>query len=162
MKAWLASRTPRERQILVVGAAFLLLVLLYGAVLHPFYAGLARLRQTAAEQQALLHWMHGAADEVQALRRSGLASAPAAGGSILSVVDKAARRERLENAVRSVDPDNAGGVRVALEGASFDAVVRWLGDLQRHAGLSITAASFEATGVPGQVNGRVVLKGGGS
>lgn len=162
MKDWLATRTPRERQILAIGGAFLILVLLYGTLVHPFYAGLAQLRRTVAEQHSLLNWMHGTAREIQALRGSGPAAAPASGGSILSVVDQAARREHLEGAVKRLDPNNAGGVRVTLEQAPFDRIVRWLDKLQRDAGLHIESLNLEATGVPGQVNGRVVLKGAGS
>jgi general secretion pathway protein M len=158
MKDWLATRTPRERQILVIGGVFLILALLYGTLVHPFYAGLARLRQTAAEQHSLLHWMRGTAREIQSLRGSA-AVTPASGGSILSVVNQAARREHLEGAVRRLEPDNTGGVRVWLKQAPFDQVVRWLGALQRNTGLRIESLSLEATGVPGQVNGRVVLKG---
>ncbi len=162
MKDWLATRTPRERRILVIGGVFLILVLLYGALIHPFYAGLARLHRTAAEQHSLLHWMRGAAREIQSLRGSGPAATPASGGSILSVVDQAARREHLEGAVKRLEPDNAGGVRVWLKQAPFDQIVRWLGALQRDAGLRIESISLEATGVPGKVNGRAVLKGAGS
>lgn len=161
MKDWLATRTPRERQILVIGGVFLMLVLLYGALVHPFYAGLARLRQTAAEQHSLLHWMRGTAREIQSLRGSGPAATPASGGSVLSMVDQAARREHLEGAVKRLEPDNTGGVRVWLQQAPFDQVVRWLGALQRNTGLHIESINLEATGVPGKVNGRAVLKGAG-
>lgn len=161
MKDWLATRTPRERRILAIAGVFLILVLLYGALIHPFYAGLARLRQTAAEQHSLLHWMRGTAREIQSLRGSGPA-APVSGGSILSVVDQAARREHLEGAVKRLEPDNVGGVRVWLKQAPFDQIVRWLGALQRDAGLRIESISLEATGVPGKVNGRAMLKGAGS
>ena len=61
-----------------------------------------------------------------------------------------------------MDPDNRGGVRVSLEQAPFDQVARWLGRLQHDAGLQITSVSLEASGVPGQVNGRVILEGAGS
>jgi len=161
VKEWLQSRTPRERRILAAGAAFLSLALLYGAVLHPFFAGLAQLRRTAAEQEDLLHWMHRTAAEIRALRRAG-GGAPATGGSILSVVDRTARAEHLDESIKRMDPDNRGGVRVSLEQAPFDQVARWLGRLQHDAGLQITSVSLEASGVPGQVNGRVILEGAGS
>ncbi len=161
MKDWLATRTPRERRILAIAGVFLILVLLYGALIHPFYAGLARLRQTAAEPHALLHWMRGTAREIQSLRGSA-AVTPASGGSLLSVVNQAARREHLEGAVRRLEPDNTGGVRVWLKQASFDQVVRWLGVLQRNAGLRIESIDLEATGEPGKVDGHAVLKGAGS
>ncbi|HQU14851.1 MAG: hypothetical protein B7Z66_03530 [Chromatiales bacterium 21-64-14] len=159
MKEWLAARTPRERQILIIGAALLAVLLLYGVVLRPFHNRLATLRHNVDEQRALLHWMHGAAGQIQALR--GSAGNRVSGQPILSLVDQTARQEQLGNAVKRLEPDSSGGVRVWLEQAPFDQVVQWLGKLERDHGLQLESITVESTGVPGQVSGRAVLQGGG-
>lgn len=159
MKEWLAARTPRERQILMIGGALLAVLILYGAVLRPFHNRLATLHRTVDEQRALLHWMHGAAGQIHALRGSG--GPRDTGQPILSLVDQTARQEQLGSAVKRLEPDSSGGVRVWLEQAPFDQVIEWLGKLEREHGLRLESITVESTGVPGQVSGRAVLQGGG-
>jgi general secretion pathway protein M len=49
-------------------------------------------------------------------------------------------------------------VRVWLEGAVFDDVLRWLDTLAAQHGVRITGLNVERTATPGRVNARVALE----
>ncbi len=132
MKAWFVSLEANERRLLMIGAPLLLIMLLYVSVWEPLVNNVAELRTSTAEQESLLAWMRGAAQEVKQLRgRSGQRSKPTSSGSLLSLVDRTAKSGGLGAALKRVQPDGDQKVRVWLEAASFDDTVRWLTSLFR-------------------------------
>lgn len=150
---------PRERRVLAVGAALLVVLLGYALVWSPYREAVARLRADVTEGRELLAWMEGAAVEVARLRgREESGRSPR--GSLLARVDGAARRHGLGDAVRRVRPDGDGRVRVWLEGAAFDPLMGWLGDLVAGGGLQVQELVVDRSDGPGRVDARVVLAGG--
>ena len=112
------------------------------------------------EQQSLKLWMQQAAAEAKQLR--GGASASGGGGdehrSLLALVDQTAKQSQLAQAVKRIQPDGQDVVRVNLEQASFDDVVKWLGNLQRVYGVSVVDAAIDRQTDAGRINARLTLK----
>jgi type II secretory pathway component PulM len=44
-----------------------------------------------------------------------------------------------------------------MEGAAFDTLITWLGNLQLNQAVSVESAQFDRTATPGQVNASLVL-----
>jgi type II secretory pathway component PulM len=104
-------------------------------------------------KRADLAWMQAVAPRIRAL--------PAArpDESLPLLVDRTAREAGLAGALSGSDPAGPGALRVRLQGASFDAMVVWLGRLQQERGIVVDSASVDAGDEEGLVNASLVLRG---
>jgi general secretion pathway protein M len=161
LRAYWSGLQPRERRILGIGGAALVLMLLYALVLDPYTSNVQRLRETVSEQRALLTWMEQAAQEVRQLRGAGSAPASTDGRSLLAITDSSARQAGLGDSVTRVEPDGERSVRVWLDKAAFNDMVRWLDELREQHAVVIDGAVVERSDTPGRVDARVVLKEAG-
>ncbi len=159
MKEWLASLEQRERHLVISGAVLLGLMLIYIVVWEPLTNTVDNLRVSTTEQASTLQWMQQAAQEVKKLRGSGSKRAKSTGGqSLLSVIDRTAKSGRLGVSLKRVQPDGEKRVRVWMEAANFDDVMRWLVLLNTRHGVSIENSVFEVKQEPGRVDARLVFE----
>lgn len=156
MRDWFASLAPRERRSVAGAGALLAVVILYVAAIEPVLEHRAMLERGIAAQRELVDWMRGVAGDVE----TG-AAANGAGGSLFAVVDRSVRGTPLAGAVQRVQPEGAGTVRVWLDGAGFDELVRWIAALERQHGIGVSSLSVERGSGPGLVNARLTLERGG-
>lgn len=161
MKAWFMSLEANERRMLLGGGGLLLVMFLYLGIWEPMTSKVDSLRVSTVEQTSLLAWMRGAAQEVKKLRgRGGQQAKPVSGGSLLSLVDRTAKSGRLGTALKRVQPDGDAKVRVWLEAASFDDLVRWLTALETRHGVQVESSVFQALEASGSVDARLVFTAG--
>ncbi len=159
LKSWWGGLQARERQLLGGGGLLLTVMLLWAFVWYPFTKELHRLRSSVTEQRELLAWMEQAAQEAKRLQGSQTHSAPRGGRqSLLTIVDSTARSQGLGTSLKRVQPEGEA-VRVWLEQASFDTVLRWLNLVSQQHGVSITGLALERSATPGQVDVRAILAG---
>jgi general secretion pathway protein M len=159
MSAFWASRSPRERRILIAGAVLVLIVLPYWLVWQSLGERAQRMERTVAGLYEDVAWMQAAAQRVGGLRAGTPAATPASGDrSPLSVIDRTAREGPLSGTVRRVQPEGTGTVRVWLEDAPFDDVVLWLGTLERDYGLRVTSLVVDRQPTEGRVSARLSLE----
>ncbi|MCW8828441.1 MAG: type II secretion system protein M [Gammaproteobacteria bacterium] len=160
MKQYLMSLQSRERYTLLSGAVVLLLLLVYLLLIEPFVLELNRLEKSVAAQQQELAWMQDAVAQVQKLRAAG-SDRPRAqtGQSLLSLVDTTARELGLGAALKQLSPVGEK-VRIRLEQASFDTMLRWLGRLEQQAGVGVDTLTLERLSESGMINATVVLQPG--
>ena len=155
MKEWFNGLAPRERIMVSLAAAVVVLALVYVAAWSPLSSSVVRLEQSVEEQQNLKQWMQQSAAEVERLRKTAGAGDHR---SLLAVVDQTSKQSQLAPAVKRVEPDGQELVRVTLEQASFDDVVTWLGNLQQRFGVSVADVSIDRQADSGRVNVRLTLK----
>lgn len=159
MKAWLENLDPRERLMVAAGAALLVLFLLYILVWSPLHSGYDSMRTTVEEQRATALWMQQSAQTLKGLKRSGGRSRQGLGGrSLLSVADSTARAGGLGPALKRVEPEGGDSVRVWLDGAPFDVLVKWLGTLSTIHGVNAETVTMERSDAAGRVNARLTLQ----
>ncbi len=167
MKAFFVKMTanldPRERNALVIGGVILSILLIYSVAWEPFSNKLERLERNIQEQRALQQWINTAAAEAQRLRAtqntlSGMQNT--AGQSLLSVVDQAAKQDRIGSALKRIEPEGATKVRVWIEQAPFDDVVLWMGNLKNTYGVQVVNISIDRQGTSALVNARITIEGG--
>ena len=159
MKTWFDNLDPRERMMVAAGATLLVLFLIYILVLSPIHSGYDSLRNTVDEQRTTALWMQKSAQTLTRLKRSSGRAAQGLGGrSLLSVADSTARAGGLGPALKRVEPEGSDSVRVWLDGASFDVLVKWLGTLSTIHGVSAETVTLERSGTAGRVNARLTLQ----
>lgn len=159
MKAWFENLEERERIMVIAAAVVVVVFLLYLIVLEPLHDGHSRMKERVAYQRETAEWMLQSAHEVTKLKRTGGQAGEGLGGrSLLAVADSTARAGGLGPALKRVEPEGRGGVKVWLEGASFDELVKWLGTLSISHGVDVDSASLEKSESAGRVNARLTLQ----
>lgn len=155
LRHWLGSLEPRERRLVLVAAAALIVFLPYQFIWSPLQNGIEDLETRVARERRDLAAMQSLALEVQRLRQQGaVAGTLAAGQSLLTVTDASARQQ-LGVAVENVREEGEG-VRVQLRNAPFDDVMRWLDAMQQRYGAVVSEISIDRQDA-GRISGRVVL-----
>ena len=158
MKDWLEGLEPRERLLYAAGAAALGLLLVYVLILKPVHSGYETLRNNVTEQRGTLVWMQQSAQKVSQLRGSSGPAKNLGGRSLLAVTDSTARAGGLGSALKRVEPEGSDSVRVWLDGASFDELIKWLGTLSTSHGIDADSVTMERNDAAGRVNARLTLQ----
>jgi general secretion pathway protein M len=157
MKDWYFGLEPRERLLVTGGALLLALLLLYLLVWAPIAGKYGSLKDSVESQQQTLAWMQRASGEIRALQGSTAGRSAGLGGrSLLAVVDQSARAGSLGSAIKRIEPDGTRSVKVWLEGASFDSMIVWLGQLVKSFQIEPNLITLEPVG-DGRVNARLTL-----
>ena len=151
LEAWYEGLNPREQLLVRVGAVAGALLLVLGVVLRLHGAVQAAEKRLAGKRA-------DAAYIQSVLPTLRLVPLPAAGGqSLVMVIDRTTRDAGLAVNLKGTEPSGIGGVRVRLEGASFEQLVTWLLRIQQEYGLAIQAATLEKTDAPGRVNANLTF-----
>ena len=153
---------PRERIVLILLSGVVSIVLLYIAVLEPFQLKVEQLESRIVKQKADIQWMQNAAQEIKQLQGSATGNSQRdlrRGQSLLALVDRTAKQNKLASAMTRVEPDGSKRVRVWLEKATFDDVMKWLFKLQNDYQLEIESAVVDRTEDDGRVDVRLVFLG---
>lgn len=154
LRAWLDSLAERERRMVTWGGLAGGLLLFFGVLVIPLYAGAGKADERVTRKQQDLEWMRSVAAEIRA---AGPVRA-ATGESLVVVVDQTARSAGLGAAFRGSQPNGADGIRVRMEDAPFDAFVGWLAQVQQQHGLIVESASIDRAATSGAVNVSINLK----
>ena len=150
---------PRERVLVGIAGGVVALTLAYLLVWQPLFGSTARLREEVAGQRELLQWLHAIQPEVQQLRGSR-STRPAQGGSLMGLVDQTSTASGLKSFVTRIEPQGDKEVRVWLEQAPYDEVMRWLITLELDAGVRIVEFNVTRGPAPGLVGARINLQRG--
>ncbi len=152
LRAWYAGLQERERRMVAGGAVTLAVLILVLGILMPLQSALSSARARTESKRADLAWMQSHAAEVMSKRPPP----PDAGEAPLVVVDRIGRETGLTDALRGTQP-NGTGVRVQLQGASFDTLITWLATLDTRYGLSVETITVDRTASPGVVDATVTF-----
>lgn len=155
MKEWLASREPRERVVLLGGAAAFVLIVLWAFVLKPLHTETAALRDAVAAKQRLIVNL----GRVEGSKLGG--ATPQGGGrpgrQTLTVLINSTAQSRGLTLPR-ITPQGSDVVSVTFQNASFDALLGWLVSLDTEYSIAVESASFSSARQQGLVNGQLSLR----
>ncbi len=160
MQDWYNSLSQRERWMVTGCAVVVALALFWVLAIQPLAKHADGLDERVSSKRAQLATLQ----ELAAAAQPGIASQSARGGSnesIVVIIDRTTRERQLAGYLKRNQPEGSAGVRLRLEGAPFDAVVSWLGDLQGRYGMQTGSANFDLVGT-GRVNASLVIVRGGS
>lgn len=146
---------PRERVIVLSGAAVLAVLVLYLAIWEPLVRSHQRNADALQASRALATRIETAASLLQGQSGSSVNRSAA----LLSVVDQSSRGGTLGKAPTRIQPEGSGEheVKVWLEDVPFSNCLRWLAELQAHYGIQVSSTEIEQGSAPGLVNARFTL-----
>lgn len=154
LRAALADLAPRERAMVLSGAAVVGVTLLYLLIWEPL-ASAHRTRAEALRTERLLAVRIEQAAAQARVSASGRAADRSI--SLLAAVDQTSRSPTLGKAPARVQPEGDREVKVWLEDVPFSNLLRWLQDLQTRYGITASSAEIERGSAPGVVSARVSL-----
>ena len=158
LETMLADVPPRQRPLLFIGLGLLVLVLVWLLLLAPLSSSRDALQREIAEREQELAWMQEAAREVRRYTITADGNGDRAGGSALAAIDSSAREYGLGRAMQRVEPGEGGEVRVWLEDAVFDDLLRWLASLDSEHGIEAAEVTVEpARSGRAMINARLTL-----
>lgn len=162
IRDWLEQMSPRERTMVIGCGVFVVLALLWALGLQPLLKHSAGLEQRVTDKRAQLANLQELAGQVRAGSDAGVGTAAQGGNqSLVVIIDRTTREKQLAGYLKRNQPEGPGSVRIRIEGAPFDAVVSWLGDLNNGYAMKATSANFDRAG-NGRVNASLVLSRAGS
>ena len=151
LQAWYATLEAREQRVLRIAVPALLALIAIGVV-WQLHAVVNRAERRVAARRADLAYLQAVLPELR-----GVPLSPDGGQSLVVIVDRTTRDAGLAANLRGAEPSGVAGVRVRLEGASFESFVQWLVRVQREHGLTVQAATLEKTDTPGRVNANITF-----
>lgn len=134
--AW-QSRTLRERRVLLMGAALLILLLIWSWLIDPALSTRKKMQQQLPELRAQSAQMQALAKEI-----TGLPAAPPAAQPVSRQALERLLTESGLKAEQITVADNM--VTLNFSDASFSSLTEWLQKIQREQQLSVTEATVTA------------------
>lgn len=163
MKEWFLGLGSREQMMVGAGAVMLVLLLIYALVWAPLAGGYDTVKTRVNAQRDTAAWLDEGAQTLQQLKRRTPAARGLGGKSLLAMADSTARSNGLGPSLKRVEPEGSRNVRVWLEDASFDLVVKWLVTLSTSYGIETDTATMERMpDVAGKINARLTLQAPGT
>jgi general secretion pathway protein M len=153
---WYKNLEPREKLLVAITSAILLLTIFYLAIWEPVHNGLDEQRRLYNSQQNTLLWMQQASAEVKALKRSGASANKRNSNQPVSlIIEQSASTAGLKKNLSKLESSGKTGAQAKLEMVSFDQMIIWINALKRNNGVIITSANIERADKPGTVNARL-------
>jgi general secretion pathway protein M len=156
LRAWWSSLAERERRVLAGGGVALALIVVYAAVYEPLVGAHQQRRDDLAAARAVAMEL----ERLSAVAPGGGPALSGAGQSLLAIVDQSRQASGIAKPPSRLQPEGEATVRIWLEDVPFEALMRWLGDLQTRYGVRVEAADIQRESGPGLVNARLTLMRG--
>lgn len=159
LQTWWRDRAPRERQVLLIGAALCALLLGWALLWYPLAQARHTLRARLVAQQQNLDFMRHAQGRIKALGvRDKHGAAQRKGQSLLALADSSARAAKLAGQIKRIDPLDQKRVRIEFARVDFDVLAGWLQGLQRNYGIHAEDVSIDRVQGIGLVDAHITLQ----
>ena len=150
----LEGRSPRERQILIWGAAASLLVIFVLGIWIPLQQAQSRLERSVGIERKRLAVMSAAKLELASIEnRTVQQSRPALSRPAVEELARA----RLAPGTLDVRMEGEHGVKIAFSGGQMPRVIEWIDELSRTQRIHVTSARLRPEGAT--ITGEVQLMG---
>ncbi|MES9946470.1 MAG: type II secretion system protein M [Candidatus Thiodiazotropha sp.] len=158
MKEWWQSKTPQEHMAMIIGAAAILLLLVYLLMWRPFNQALEKQSLLVESQRVTLSWMQDNLGLVKRLRSEQKGRGASSNEALLTLVDRTAKKIQLRQQIQRIKPQGDNGVQLWIEQAPFDTILKWLGGLTQTHAIEIDSLTIDRQEKSGLVNARLVLQ----
>lgn len=147
MKQWFLNFSTRDQLALLILGAALALYLLFFLAIQPLAMAVAQMETTNQATEETLQRVDRTASQILALREA----APVVSRSRNLTVLLNSGAEAAGVRISRLQPGSRGSVQLRIESVSFDALLRWLHQLEYGDGLLLEELSVSQSGAPGFV-----------
>lgn len=157
LQDWFRGLAARERVMVVACAVVVAVTVLFLGIWEPLLKAHRKYEADLVSARALGQRLEVIAAQAQSAHAAGGAAPVATGLSLLSAVDQAGKSGTLTKPLTRIQPEGDNEVKVWIDGVSFDALLRWIGELELRYGIDAQSVDIEKDATPGQVNVRLSL-----
>ncbi len=151
VKEYLNSLESRERNLIIVAAILLALVIPYQFAWKPFSESLDNMNARVSSQRSQLATMQYQALEIQKLRGAGTIVAQPGKQFLNNLINTAAKKNGLANTL-NIKSDSENSLRVSMDNVPFDNVMNWLDQLISGSGIIVSKLTVDRLPTVGRVN----------
>ncbi len=148
---------PRERVVVAVGIVVVAITLVYLILWEPLANARTRQAQALADQRALAERLETIGAALQKARASGIGAIQGREQSLLTLIDQQGKSPELGKPPSRMQPEGDNEVKLWFEDVPFDALVRWMMNLETRNGVQIVGAELERRAGAGLVNARLTV-----
>lgn len=149
--------SSRERWILAVGAAAVLLTLVYLLLWEPMVKAHEHRAQSLANARAVAQQLEAIAPLAQRARGTQGVAQTGRNLSLIAAIDQSIKQASPGKAPSRMQPEGEDEVRVWFEDVPFDTLTTWLGMLQKTYGIRVQTLDVERKSTVGVVDARLSL-----
>lgn len=146
----------REQRLLLAGIAAVVLTVIFLGIIEPLSQLQSRRETALMQSRALAQRLEEISAELQSTRGSVPPSALKT-LSLLTAVDQSVKQSAIGKAPSRLQPEGDKQVRIWFEAVSFDALARWLHELETRYGVFTLSADIEREAAGGQVSAQLTL-----
>ncbi len=157
VKEYLNGLESRERNLVIIAAILIALVIPYQFIWKPFSESLDNMDVRVKSQRNQLVTMQHQASEIRKLRGSGTITAQPGRQFLSNLINTAAKRNGLANAL-NVKADSENNLRVSMDNVPFDNVMNWLDQLISRSGIIVSKLTVDRLQAVGRVNVTVYME----
>lgn len=158
MSRWWQGLAARERRVVAIGGALVLLLLAWAFIWDPLASSRARLQAGVQQAEADLAWMREAVPRLATSRaQGGVIGADRAGRSLPALADGSLREAGLGAHLSRLEPLGEGRVGLWFDDIGFDPFIVWLESFAPRYGIRVEELTVDRATAPGMVDARVVL-----
>ncbi len=152
LSAFWSARNARERTLLAIAAAVIVLGLIYLLLIDPALSGRERTQKN-------LPVMRQQVAELQAMSKEASGLSAKAGPPVAPLSKESLEAGLMDKGLKPQNVAVTGEIaRVQLNSVQFAGVIDWLAEMQRTALLSVIEANVVAQAEPGIVNATLTLR----
>jgi general secretion pathway protein M len=153
LQQWLDSLESRERLLVSVGALVVGITLLYLLIWEP----VAKAHHNREAELVISQQLANRIELLAGQTRINPTAGASRGLSLLSAVDQASKSGTLNKPLSRIQPEGDTEVKIWIEAVSFDALLRWIAQLQSSDGVVVRSAQIEKDAGPGLVSAQLSL-----
>ena len=156
VRHWFDSLPPRERVMVSLTAVVVVITLFYIMLWEPVQKGLQQEIEKQRSLQTNLAWMQQAAQQVKALRASGVNTELLGNNTPVSLsIEKTAASSGIKSTLGKLESAGKDSARVRLDNVDFNQMMLWLDTLQNRYGIRASSVTIDQSDKPGLVNARI-------
>ena len=144
MSNWFNSLSPRERTLVSYGSIAVLAVLVYLLAIKPLYNNQIKLNKSIASQKSTLTTMQKQSEEIKQLQQQKIIKPKTIGAqNPQQLIDNSLQTWRLKTVLERMQSQGSNGVRLSLNNANADRVMRFLHELESKHSLLISGMTID-------------------
>ncbi len=148
---WWETLAPRERWLMKIGSAAIIIILTYLYVWTPFVDAVNSAHTDVEHKRELIQWMQAAIIKIEQLKARGLVERAPTQASLLVLTNQSARENHLSPFIGQIREIDANEINVEFTTVPFDKLMTWLELLWREYGIQVTAFNL----IPQKIAGLV-------
>jgi len=147
-----------EQSIIIYGLLAILIAALYFYAWVPYNKSIKSFQQKIAYVQEDIIWLKSISMEIEQLKSASVKSAGTYSGSLINIVDKSIKKNKLNKNVSLLEKNGADKVVIQFNKIAFDDLIKLMGYITRRYGILIKNIDIQRDDNGKLVNSRVILK----